>query len=89
MKRNEIYQIWLDGNGAREGKTSDYRKSFKKKINVKPGKIIKLHRSVIRGKIQKFRCEKKQEIHSEVIEIKRLGQTVRKKQLCVKHEKLK
>lgn len=38
MKRNEIYQIWLDENGAKEGKTSDDRKSFKKKINVKPGK---------------------------------------------------
>lgn len=41
------------------------------------------------AKFKIFGAKKKQEKHSEVIEIKRLGQTVRRKQLCVKHEKLK
>lgn len=41
------------------------------------------------AKFKIFDAKKKQEKLSEVIEIKRLGQTVRRKQLCVKHEKLK
>lgn len=59
MKRNEIYQIWLDGNGAREGKTSDYRKSFKKKKERETGKKNKTTQKCDTRQNSKFSVRRK------------------------------
>lgn len=87
MKRNEIYQFGLTETREKKGKPVTIGNLSKRR---ETGKKNKTTQKCDTRQNSKFSMrKKKQEKHSEVIEIKRLGQTVRRKQLCVKHEKLK